>query len=87
MKYMVIWLPSAEQRLAQLWTTGPDRAAITAAANAIDRTLAADPDTQGEARAGQTRILIEEPLAVYFKVNEQDRRVTVWDVWRWRTTP
>jgi hypothetical protein len=70
MKYTVIWKPSAEQRLAQLWITGPDRAAITAAANAIDRTIANNPDTQGEARAGVTRILIEEPLAVYFKVNK-----------------
>ena len=46
-----------------------------------------DPDTKGEARSGPTRLLVEDPLAVYFKVNEPDRLVTVRAVWRWRTTP
>jgi hypothetical protein len=84
---MVTWRPSAEQRLAQLWTAGPDRAAITAAANTIDRELADDPDIKGEAREGQTRLLVEAPLAVYYDVKEPDRLVIVWDVWRWGPTP
>ena len=85
MRYTVLWRPSAEQRLAELWVAGPDRAAVAAAANAIDRTLANDPDTKGEARSGSTRILVEDPLAVYFRVSEPDRLVTVRAVWRWRT--
>ena len=87
MRYTVLWRPSAEQRLAELWLAGPERAAIAAAANAIDRALAADPDTKGEARAGSTRVLVEDPLAVYFQVSEPDRLVTVWAVWRWRAAP
>jgi hypothetical protein len=61
----------------------PDRAAIAAAANRIDRLLLQDASSQGEARAGDTRILICAPLAVYFRVQEGDCLVSVFDVWRW----
>lgn len=58
MKYTVVWHPAALRRLAELWTEAPDRAAVTAAANAIDRTLGQDAPAQGEQREGDTRILI-----------------------------
>ena len=82
MRYEVVWRPVAEGWLADLWTAGPDRAAVAAAANEIDLLLAQRPRDVGEARAGSTRILIEEPLAVLYEVVEDDRRVYVLDVWR-----
>ncbi len=48
MKYTVVWLPSALTMLAELWNDGPDRAAITQAANRIDRNLLVDPLHYGE---------------------------------------
>jgi hypothetical protein len=72
----------AEGRLADLWTAGPDRAAVTAAADTIDSMLARRPRDLGESRPGGTRILIEKPLAVLYEVVEDDRRVYVLDVWR-----
>jgi hypothetical protein len=83
MKYTVVWLPSALTRLADLWNDGPDRAAITQAANRIDRSLLFDPLHHGEARADNLRIMIEAPLAIYFTVSEPDCLVTVRAVWRW----
>jgi hypothetical protein len=82
MKYEVVWRPVAEGWLADLWAAGPDRAAVAAAANEIDHVLASRPWDAGEARAGTTRILIEEPLAILYEVVEDDRRVYVLDAWR-----
>ena len=83
MKFTVIWLAGAEQELASLWTAGADRNQITAAADQIDAALAHDPTSFGESRGGDTRIAIVAPLAVLFDVDEPNRLVTVWDLWRW----
>jgi hypothetical protein len=83
MKWTVVWLPSVEQDLAVLWTNGPDRSEITAAADAIDHALERDPDALGESRGSVTRIAFQKPLAVLFDVDVSRRRVTVWDLWRW----
>jgi len=83
MSWTVEWLPSVEQDVADLWNRGPDRAAITAAANAIDAALERDPLARGESRGGATRIMFEPPLAVLFDVDSTRNHVTVWDIWRW----
>ena len=82
MKYTVIWRPSAERFLAELWTDGPDRQAVTDAANEIDSILEKNPALAGQARSGNLRFLVEPPLAIYYTVSETDCLVTVWDVWR-----
>jgi hypothetical protein len=41
--FTVVWRPSAERRLAELWINAPDRHALTAAADAIDSALKRDP--------------------------------------------
>lgn len=87
MKWTVVWQPSAERRLTELWNNGPDRAAITVAANAIDQMLASNPLSVGEARDGNRRIVVVPPLAVYYTVSEPDRLVSVFDVWRWGKAP
>jgi hypothetical protein len=83
MSWTVEWTPSTLNDLADLWNKAPDRAAVTAAANAIDAALARDPTSQGEARDGDTRILFVEPLVVLFEVDPANRHVRVFDVWRW----
>jgi hypothetical protein len=87
MNYTVVWLPSAEQDLAALWINAPDRAAVAAAADAIEVALRRDPLGQGESRAGVARIMFLEPLAVCYDVYEADRRVLVWAVGRSRRRP
>ena len=82
MKFTVIWRPSAEAQLAELWTRADDRGVVSAAFDEIEVQLGANAEKQGESRWGTTRILIKPPLAVYFDVSERDRLATVWAVWR-----
>ena len=83
MKFTVTWTPLALAALASLWNYAADRAEITTAADSLDRLLANDPNSRGEARAEGVRILIASPLAIYFRVFDDDRLATVHAVWRW----
>lgn len=80
MKYTVTWKPTTKDQLAEIWMTAPDRAAVSSAANAIDRLLRDDAENEGEGRGGISRMLIVEPLIVVFDVHELDRRVEVLSV-------
>ena len=77
MKFTVIWMSNAERELARLWTDHTDRAAIAAAADAIDIRLSKDPARAGESREDGMRVLIVAPLTVYFRVMVDDRMVEV----------
>jgi hypothetical protein len=80
MRYTVTWKPSVKGRLADIWMTAPDRAAVTAAANSADSLLRVDPLGQGESRGGITRVPVVLPLAVVYEVHEDDRQVQVLSV-------
>lgn len=82
MKFDVEWFLPAESELTNLWVNGPDRAQITAAADAIDVELSRDPYSVGESREENLRILFMPPLAIYYKVDELANRVIVTSVWR-----
>jgi plasmid stabilization system protein ParE len=81
MTYTVAWVPSAEQRLADIWLHAPDRDRVTRAAHDIDQRLRRDPENDGESRSNGRRILISIPLGVIFRVFPQDRLVEVLTVW------
>ena len=80
MRFTVTWHPSAEQELTDIWLRATDRAAVSQAANAIDRLLTSDPLSQGEEFYGE-RLLVVLPLAVTYTVSEQDRTVQILQVW------
>jgi hypothetical protein len=81
-RFKVEWWRFARQNLAQLWIDGPDRVAITHAADEIDRLLTADPESQiVERHEGLCRMTFE-PLSVQFSIDESKRNVTVWTVRR-----
>jgi plasmid stabilization system protein ParE len=82
MIFTVTWTPIAEQRLATLWNVGPDRQAIAEAADCIDHLLRHNPNHHGESRDANRRVLFIPPLAVLYRVDEDDRMVQVLDVWR-----
>jgi hypothetical protein len=83
MKFTVIWQPKPLRVLADLWTAGPDRGAIAAAADRIDEILAFDPmKTHGIVRSGNFYVIREYPLGVDFEVQELDCKVIVNSVWR-----
>ena len=82
MRYTVLWRPSAEGALADLWTSATNRDTVGRAADSIDAMLRSVPNEVGESRSGGSRILIVPPLAVYYDVSEADCLVAVWAVWR-----
>jgi hypothetical protein len=63
--------------------TAPDRAAVSAAANQIDRQLREDPYANSESRSGSMRVILAPPLGAAYDVNDDDRMVTVWAVWHY----
>jgi len=81
MTFTVTYKPSAEQELANLWLTAPNRQVVADTANRIDDLLKSAPFDQGESRDGQSRILFERPLAVQFEIHEEDCIVEVLKVW------
>ncbi len=82
MTYTVVWVPAAEQELAELWINTARRREVTEAAGAIDLRLQAAPAEEGESRAHGRRILLVPPPGVTFEVLLKDRIVRVLDVWQ-----
>ena len=84
--YTVVWNPSAEDRLAELWLDNPAIGGeITAAVNEIDTLLAHTPHMLGSfARANsKTRLVARPPIALLFVISEDDRKVEVTEVMLW----
>lgn len=81
MKFSVVWQQEAEEQLAKLWELSRDRAALTAAADDIERVLRSYPDRAGEGRNYGDRVMFEGPLGVLFRPLIEDRRVQVLSVW------
>ncbi len=84
MKWTVLYRPSAQDHLANIWLTAPDQQAVADAADEIDRILAANPLDAGESRGGNSRIIIERPLTVLYDVYTDDSLVEVFAVFFWR---
>jgi len=83
MRFTVVWFPSAQDSLAEIWLGESDRARGTAAANEIDRLLGIDPLGIGQVRTAKIRLLVEPPLGVYYEVRPKDMIAQVRAVWRW----
>jgi hypothetical protein len=67
----VIWHDRALDQLADIWVraTPDERDQIEAAVNRINAALRNRPDDQGESRGGNYRVIIREPLSVWFRVD------------------
>lgn len=81
-RYTVFWTKKAEEQLAVIWAAAPDKSAVAEAADALDASLAIDPQGTGESRADGYRIEIHGVLAIIFAASEPDRTVSVVAVWR-----
>lgn len=77
MIYTVTWTTAAEHQLAEAWMAADNRNEITLAAYELDERLRIDPTSFGESRDRDRRFGVVSPLAVYFRVLEEDRRVHV----------
>lgn len=77
MTYTVVWSKNAQDELLQTWIDSSSRGLVTRAADAIDPTLRIDPVLRGETYTASTRLLDIWPLAVIYRISEEDRIVTV----------
>ena len=85
MKFSVSWSPDAEQDLAGLWLKHPPlQREIADAANQMDSLLRVGPESAGESRVGNVRLLVVDPLLVEFNVFAEDLRVSVVAVSLWQ---
>lgn len=82
MNFSVSWLPTAAAALTELWMAATNRQEIRSASDEIDRVLARSPLDVGESRFDSMRVLFVRPIAVYYRVNELDLKVTVESVWQ-----
>ena len=76
MRYTVVYVPAAENHLADIWMQAADPDAVEDASNEIDRRLKRSPDRIGQS-FGSYRRLTVYPLAVDYTVAPQDRMVRV----------
>jgi hypothetical protein len=83
MKWTVLYRPSAQDHLAQIWLNSPERQTIADAADAIDGVLASNPVEAGESRDGNARIIIEPPLTVLYEVYSDDAVVEAFAIFEW----
>jgi mRNA-degrading endonuclease RelE of RelBE toxin-antitoxin system len=81
MRYTVVWHKKAHDELASLWLAATDRAAVSAAANAIDAQLAVDAHKKGIDVGEGLRQLTVPPLRVIYSANQNDRLVWVANVY------
>jgi mRNA-degrading endonuclease RelE of RelBE toxin-antitoxin system len=78
--WTVEWLSEAEDDLADIWLNAPDRKAVNAAQNEIDRLLSQDPVNNGKLLSeGLYRIRID-PLKAFSQLDEANRLVSVSNV-------
>jgi hypothetical protein len=77
MRFTVVWTDSALAELAAIWLNAKDREAVRKASDRIDAELRIHPNRMGRAHPRGRRTVIIRPLAVTFKVDEQDCKVVV----------
>jgi hypothetical protein len=77
MRFTVLWKSSAEMALASIWNSSANQRAVTIAADHIDQALRTEPVLRGETLSRTTRVMIERPLLVKYRVYEDDRIVRV----------
>lgn len=77
-RFAVTWHPDAEAELVEVWLSAPDRAAITAAVQAIDAALADNAAAKGSRVAEGLRVFHAPPLRVLFVAREARSYAARW---------
>jgi plasmid stabilization system protein ParE len=83
MRFTILWTPTAERDLAELWLQAADREAIRSAADTLDHLLRENAHLHGESRYDSLRVVHAAPLGVDIDVDQGDRVVWVLRVWRY----
>lgn len=87
-RYTVSWTPLAQRSLAEMWLNNPrSRADITNASDRIEQELADRPTQLGTETSSNVRLVALPPLAILFRIIEDDRQVRVIHVQFWEDDP
>jgi hypothetical protein len=82
-RFTVVWDAPALKRLAAMWNENPAiRGEIAEASDRIDATLKLEPESVGVPR-GHSRYVVLPPLAILFRVIEEDGQVRILYVKHW----
>lgn len=81
MIFVVNWLPSAVNELAELWVNALDRRAVTEASDRMEQLLTKDAHQLGVGFQDH-RLLLVAPLVLAFAVDLVNRQVRVLNVQR-----
>jgi hypothetical protein len=76
MPYTVVWLRGPQAALASMWVNGPDRQAMSVAANELDHRLRLNPIGAGTISGSVYRLHLP-PLEAVYTVSSLDRQVVV----------
>ncbi len=79
-KYDVVWVRSAHSELADIYNRAIDPASVSAAANAIDKTLERDPELRGRDLGRGIYYLVISPLEILYRVFPSERKVRITSV-------
>jgi len=83
-RYTVSWTPSARKRLAEMWLDNVEsRQQISDSSDQIERALAGRPRALGREISSDVRFVVLPPLAILFRIIEDDRQVRVIHVQFW----
>jgi len=85
MRFRIVWTPQATIELTDVWLNAANPAAVTAATNAIDALLAADPYAVGTHSFATVYECAHGPLGVEYEVDDANRSVSVLNVWETAT--
>jgi hypothetical protein len=87
--YSVRWKPSATNELAALWLSADSsgRRLLTESVRDAELLLRRDPETVGESRGGNDRVVFVNFLGIEFRVLAEDRIVVIGRVWRIASRP
>lgn len=77
MRYTVVWRPPLTEVLLEFSFASSDRERFSEAATRIEEQLAISPQTCGELRTENSRVVIQASLIVGYEVDDGDRLVNV----------
>ena len=81
-RYTVVWVPSAERELGEIWLASSDRERVTLASNTIDARLREHTEAMSIEIAEGLRGLEIAPLRILFEVLSNDAMVRILKVKR-----
>ncbi|QDT36976.1 type II toxin-antitoxin system RelE/ParE family toxin [Stratiformator vulcanicus] len=83
MKWQVTWTAPAQRELAEIWSAARDRQRLTEAVDRFDRSAEQDPRVDTDRYGNQERIAFAGPLAIVFRIIDEESAVHVIDVFRY----